>query len=151
MTGAGMTNDLERNKRLTREFIAAIARCDTAAIVGAYAEDGRVVTMGNTLISGAYDKSAIAATAGGVLQAFPDGFEFTIHAMTAEDDRVAVEAESHARHVSGKPYNNHYHFLFRWRDGQLVELKEYMDTEHVTDVICGGERRKDQDARGAAA
>jgi ketosteroid isomerase-like protein len=107
--------------------------------------------MGNTLISGAYDKPAIAAMAAGVLQAFPDGIKFTIHAITAEDDRVAVEAESHARHVSGKPYNNHYHFLFRWRDGQLVELKEYMDTEHVTDVICGGERRKGQGTRGTSA
>ena len=134
-------DEIERNKRLTREFIDAIARGDTAAIVAAYADDGRVVTMGNTLISGAFDKPAIAAMASGVLQAFPERLRFTIHAMTAEADRVAVEAESYGRHASGRIYNNHYHFLFRWRDGRLVELKEYMDTELVTEVICGGERR----------
>ena len=137
-------HDIELNKRLTRDFIDAIARGDTDAILAAYADDGRVVTMGNTLISGAFDKPAIAAMASGVLQAFPERLRFTIHAMTAEGDRVAVEAESYGRHASGKIYNNQYHFLFRWRDGQLVELKEYMDTELVTDVICGGERRSTQ-------
>jgi ketosteroid isomerase-like protein len=63
-----------------------------------------------------------------------------IHRITAEDDRVAVEAESFATHVSGKPYNNKYHFLMRYRDGKLLEFKEYMDTELVTDVLCGGRR-----------
>ena len=58
--------------------------------------------------------------------------------MTAEDDRVAVEATSDGMHVSGMPYSNHYHFLFTWRDGKLLELKEYMDTQLVTEVICGG-------------
>lgn len=39
-------------------------------------------------------------------------------------------------------YQNQYHFLFRFRDGELVTLKEYMDTERVTDVLCGGQRRR---------
>lgn len=54
--------------------------------------------------------------------------------------RVAVEATGRGRHVSGKDYLNHYHFLFTWRDGKLLELKEYMDTEAVTEVLCGGVR-----------
>jgi ketosteroid isomerase-like protein len=129
-----------RNKELSRAFIAAIARGDTDAIVAAYADDGRCCTMGQTLISGVYTRDQIAAMAGQVLQAFPQGLEFTIHSMTAEDDRVAVEAESHGPHVSGRLYNNRYHFLLRWRDGRLVELKEYMDTELVTEILCGGAR-----------
>ena len=60
--------------------------------------------------------------------------------MTAEGDRVAVEAESRGVHASGLPYNNYYHFLFRFRDGELVRLTEYMDTELATDVLCGGQR-----------
>lgn len=134
-------SEIERNKRLTREFIAAVARGDTEAIVAAYAEDGHVVTMGRTLISGTYAKPQIAAAAKLVLEAFPQGLEFTIHGMTAEGERVAVEAESRGRHVSGQLYNNHYHFLFRWRDGRLLELREYLDTEHATQVLCGGRRR----------
>jgi ketosteroid isomerase-like protein len=132
--------NIEENKRLTLDFFAAMQRADADAIADAYADGGRVITMGNTLISGARDKSQIRQFAGGVLEAFPDGLEFTVHTLTAEGDRVAVEATSEGRHASGRDYCNHYHFLFTWRDGKLQELKEYMDTELVTDVICGGVR-----------
>jgi ketosteroid isomerase-like protein len=27
------------------------------------------------------------------------------------------------------------------RDGKIVRFKEYLDTEHATDVLCGGQRR----------
>src|SRR3546814_19309820 len=60
--------------------------------------------------------------------------------MTAEDDRVAVEAESEGAHVSGATYRNQYHFFMRFRDGKLTQFKEYMDTERVTDILCGGQR-----------
>jgi hypothetical protein len=137
---AAMESEEERNKRAVSAFFDAMNRGDSAFIVDSYAEDGEVVTMGNTLISGARGKAEIAQFAGGVLDAFPDGLAFTIHSMTAEDDRVAVEAESNGTHASGRPYNNHYHFLFRFRDGKVLRLSEYMDTELVTDVLCGGRR-----------
>jgi len=134
-------SELERNKQFARDFFAAISRGDTAAIVAAYTEDGGCETMGNTLISGFFDKAQISAAAGSVLGAFPQGIEFTIKHLTAEDDRVAVEAESHGIHVSGKVYHNYYHFLMLMRAGKLVRLKEYMDTELITEVLCGGQRR----------
>jgi hypothetical protein len=58
--------------------------------------------------------------------------------MTAEGDRVAIEAESFGRHVSGKTYNNKYHFVLRARGGKILEWREYMDTMHANDVLCGG-------------
>ncbi len=130
----------EANKQRTRDFIDAIGRGDAETISGTYAEDGHVHTMGNTAISGRYNKTQIREFAGGVLESFPHGINYTILNMTAEDDRVAVEAVGEGPHASGVPYRNEYHFLFTWRDGELVELKEYMDTEAVTEVICGGQR-----------
>ena len=76
----------------------------------------------NTLISGTFTKARIREAAGRIFEAFPQGIRFTIHAMTAEGERVAVEAESRGMHVSGKLYNNFYHFLFQFRDGQLVRV-----------------------------
>src|SRR3546814_2838324 len=67
--------------------------------------------------------------------------------MTAEDDRVAVEAESEGAHVSGATYRNQYHFFMRFRDGKLTQFKEYMDTERVTDILCGGQRPTRSDSR----
>ena len=130
----------ETNRRLTREFFAALGRGDVEAIVDAYDEDGSCWTSGRTLISGTLSKAQIRAGAGAVLEAFPEGLDFTIHAMTAEGERVAVEAESRGRHASGMLYNNHYHFLLEFRRGKLLRLKEYMDTELVTDILCGGQR-----------
>jgi hypothetical protein len=134
-------SEIERNKQIARDFIDAISRADTAAIVAAYAPDARVHTMGNTLISGVYTVDQVASMAGQILGAFPDGLRLFIRELTAEGDRVAIEAESDGRHVSGKHYHNYYHFLMRIRAGRIVEFKEYMDTEMATEVLCGGQRR----------
>lgn len=130
----------DRNKAAVRQFFDAMNRGDVAAIVDAYADDGCLRTMGETLISGTYDKAQITAAAGGIFDVFPKGLRFDILDMIAEDDKVAVEATSEGEHVSGQTYSNEYHFLFEFREGKLVSLKEYMDTERVTDVLCGGQR-----------
>jgi ketosteroid isomerase-like protein len=57
-----------------------------------------------------------------------------VHGVTAEEDRVAVEAESYAELIDGGVYNNRYHFLLEFEDGEIVRLKEYGDTHHVNDV-----------------
>lgn len=131
----------QRNKQLAQTFFDFLNRGDVPAMLDAYADDGFCQTMGNTLISGVFSKAQIAAAAGGIFQVFPQGIRFTIKAMTAEGERVAVEAESEGLHVSGKLYSNQYHFLMRFRDAKLVEFKEYMDTERVTDILCGGQKR----------
>ena len=40
-------------------------------------------------------------------------------------------------HVSGKPYNNKYHFLLKIKDNKILELKEYMDTQLAAKVLLG--------------
>lgn len=130
----------EANKQRTLTFFDALQRGDAQAIADTYCDNGEVITMGNTLISGTRGKEETRAFAGGVLSAFPEGLTFTVLQMTAEEDRVAVEATAKGRHVSGKDYSNHYHFLFTWQDGKLLQLKEFLDTEMVTDVLCEGVR-----------
>jgi len=58
----------------------------------------------------------------------------TVHGVTAEGDRVAIEAESHGRMLNGKVYNNTYHYLFVFRDGKICMAKLYNDTQHVAEV-----------------
>ena len=65
--------------------------------------------------------------------------KMTILSTTAEDDRVAIEAESHGRLVDGRPYENQYHFLLRFdADGRVVEFKEYFDTLYVFETLFDG-------------
>lgn len=131
---------VEQNIAAVEAFIAAMNAGDVPAIVDAYVPDGSVTTMGNTLISGTFDKAAITMAAGRIFEAFPSGIRFAVHAITAQDDRVAVEASSQGMHVSGREYRNQYHFLAHLRDGKIVSWKEYCDTEAITEVLCGGQR-----------
>ncbi|NQX87755.1 MAG: nuclear transport factor 2 family protein [Halioglobus sp.] len=133
-----MNNDT--NKTIVRRFFEAMNAGDVPSIVDAYAEDGCLQTKGNTLISGTFTRKQISQTAGRIFEVFPDGIHFEILDMIAEGEKVAVEATSKGRHASGQIYSNDYHFLFEFRDGELVQLKEYMDTERVTDILCGGQR-----------
>lgn len=135
-----VTSTEERNKQLVSEFFAILNRGDVPAIVAAYASDGYLQTMGRTLISGKFTRAQIEAAAGQIYQAFPQGLTFSVDAMTAEGERVAVEAHSRGRHASGALYSNEYHFLFVFSDGKLQLLREYMDTERVTDILCAGQR-----------
>ena len=133
-------SEVDNNKQLARELVEAMNRADTQWFLDNYADDVLVWTMGNTLISGKYDKAQVAGFADSIFDAFPNGIKFTIHGMVAEGDTVAIETESFGEHVSGKRYNNFYHMLVRFRDGKITLLKEYLDTELVTDVLAGGQR-----------
>ena len=130
----------ESNKALVSEFFAALNRGDANTVINTYAVNGNLQTMGNTLISGTFSRDQIAASVAGIFEVFPKGLKFTDLTMVAEGDKVAVEAVSVGEHISGQTYGNEYHFLFEFHDGKLLKLKEYMDTELVTDVLCGGQR-----------
>jgi uncharacterized protein len=128
------------NKDIVTQFFDALNRGDADFIVDTYSADGCVQTMGNTLISGVFSREKIAASVASIFDVFPQGLKFTALDMVAEGDKVAVEATSEGKHISGQIYANEYHFLFEFRDGKLLRLKEYMDTERVTDVLCAGQR-----------
>ena len=57
--------------------------------------------------------------------------------MTAEENRVAAEVNGEAVHASGETYNNQYHFLLIIKDGKILELKEYMDTQLAAKILLG--------------
>jgi uncharacterized protein len=61
--------------------------------------------------------------------------KLSLKRITAEDDRVAVEAESDGDLVNGKHYHNTYHFLIVVRGGKVCEVKEYNDTKYASDVF----------------
>jgi len=129
--------DIEKNRAAALKFLTALGKGDAVGMVEPMAEDAIAQTMGNTPLSQTRTKAEILEGAPLILAALPKGMEMTIHTVIAEGDCVAVEAESKGPHVSGKIYNNKYHWLFRMRDGKIVLAREYMDTQHAADVFCG--------------
>ena len=127
----------EDNKQLARDMIDALSRADEDWVREHYADDVRLWVTGSLPFSGTQDKQGALASMPAVLDLFPDGLTFMIDALTAEGDRVAIEAHSAGKTFRGDQYAQEYHFLMRARDGKIVEWKEYMDTEHARKVLVG--------------
>ena len=56
-------------------------------------------------------------------------------AMAAEGEHVFVEMTLRARTVAGEPYRNHYVFVFRIREGLIVEIHEHLDTLYAQKLL----------------
>ncbi len=128
----------EENKQLARVFLDALSRADAEAVRKLYAEDVRIWTAGSLPFSGQRGKAAALEGMRGVLGLFPKGLQFTIDALTAEGERVAIEAHSEGLTAGGHRYQQQYHFLLRARGGQILEFKEYLDTERARAVLVDG-------------
>src|SRR5262250_2328668 len=102
--------DVEANKGVVRKFFDFLTAGDVERLLALYADSFTCWTAGSLPFSGTHLKSEVAAMVQGVTAVFPDGWKFTVKALTAEDDRVAAEAECVGRHVSGKTYHQRYHF-----------------------------------------
>jgi uncharacterized protein len=52
---------------------------------------------------------------------------FTVDAITAQDDRVVIEARSRATLINGEEYGNTYVFSLRVRDGRIAWIAEHFN------------------------
>ena len=52
---------------------------------------------------------------------------FTVDAVTAEDNRVVIEAHSEATLINGEQYANTYVFSLRVRDGRIAWIAEHFN------------------------
>jgi len=55
--------------------------------------------------------------------------------MLEQGNQAAAEVESERTHVNGKTYANKYHFLITIEDGRMTQVKEYMDTLHLAQLL----------------
>jgi ketosteroid isomerase-like protein len=126
---------LEENKQLVRRFWAAFSALRMQDAYDMLAADATWWIAGELPISGTYGKAAFVELSSGILTEFPQGIVVTPKILTAEEDRVAMEAESLGTRVNGRVYNNHYHIQHVVRDGKLVAVREYLDTDHANRIL----------------
>ena len=67
---------------------------------------------------------------------FVGGVKPTFHNVTAEDDRVAVESEIAGTLPDGRIYRNVYHYLMWFKDGKVLRVKEYLDTQAAAEFFA---------------
>lgn len=123
---------IETNKILVTRFWEVFTSGNYDAVLAMLTDDATWWVGGTTALSGTYSKSEFAKLVGNIASMAPKGLRVTPKLLTAEDDRVAVEAESHAEINNGRTYRNIYHFMMIIRDGKFSAVREYLDTEHVT-------------------
>ena len=131
-----MSDLTDNNKKLVEDFFSILSS-GSQDYLDFYTEESIIWTAGENAIGGSRSKSEVVGFAKSVLDSFPDGITFNIVNLIAENDCVAAEVEGSAMHVSGKPYNNKYHFLLKIKDNKILELKEYMDTQLAAKVLLG--------------
>jgi ketosteroid isomerase-like protein len=64
------------------------------------------------------------------------GVDVSFGAVTAEDDRVAIEAEVRGTLADGRIYTNVYHYLMWFKDGLVLRVKEYLDTQAAAEFFA---------------
>lgn len=125
------------NKRVVLDFYAAGARGDIDACFALLADNVTWTNIGSTKFSGTYTgKQAIAENLMGPLFGqLKAGISSQIERLTAEGDFVVAQTSGTAETADGTPYNNTYCQVIRICDGQIVEVKEYMDTALIDSVF----------------
>lgn len=130
--------NLEDNKSLVKQFWVAFSESRFDDALALLSDDATWWVAGNTDLSGTYSKSEFGQLVAGVGESAEAGIEVKPTLLTAEDDRVSMEATSYGMMKNGKLYQNIYHFMHIVRDGKILAVREYLDTEHVTEVFGEG-------------
>lgn len=134
----GAAADLEANKQLVRDFLAAFSAGDADGVVASMTDDGTWWTARAGDATSPMPAEAFAERMRSIATVVRGGaIDITPHRFVAEGDAVAVEATSYAELENGRVYENVTHLAFVLRHGLVHEVREYADTEHATAVFRG--------------
>ena len=83
-----------------------------------------------------FDRKSYDAMVSSSGDLFPQGIKITITDAVADHDRVMLEAHGSGPLADGRIYANHYIFTFRFRDGMICEVAEYLDTAYAQGMLA---------------
>ncbi len=118
---------IEDNKAVVRSWFNAVNRGDEAEILTMLADDFVFQTMARQpeWLLYTWNREQFSKVPSSMSAVLTAPIQLKIVDMTAEGERVAVEAETDSEMLNGRRYNNAYHFVFKLRDCKLFEVREY--------------------------
>jgi uncharacterized protein len=119
------------NKTLVQEFFTALSTGPKATLP---LLDEKVIWWTAPAV---YNKAEWAKVETSVWESLATPVVVQVTTLTAEDDRVAAETESHGILKSGRVYANKYCWLFRIRNGRILRIHEHCDTYHAVKTYEG--------------
>ena len=125
------------NKDVITVIFAETAKGNGRPYIEAIADDAVWIGRGHNSWSGVYrGKEAILSDLLGPLSKLLDGRNTCIPTrIHADGDFVIVEAKGQNQLKGGRRYDNEYCFVIKMRDGKMIEITEYLDTELVSDRL----------------
>ena len=124
------------NKKVALDFFEYLSAGNMDAFFDLLTDDVDYWIQGSLEFSGTKSKPEMLTAFKEVFSMIDGGVKMTPKGITAEGDRVAVEAESYAKVTNGKTIQNTYHMLFVIRDGKISSAREYFDTLHMSQVLA---------------
>lgn len=128
------TPDLTTHKQLARQFIRAFGNGDTEKL-RAMLTDARFefeISASSTVLG----LDEFITMASQVKTNIRDGrTEFKILSLTAEEDRVAIQADGYSVTVKGDQYNNRYMFLVTIERQKITRITVYNNSKLVHDLF----------------
>ena len=127
----------ESNKQLVRDTWGAVTAGDVEGFMRRLADDVTWTFFGTHRFAGTISGkdelvTKLFAPLGDILA---EGIKVHIDTLTAEGDRVVMEAHGEAATKSGVAYNNNYCIVITVRDGKVAQVREYLDAELVTSIF----------------
>ncbi len=117
------------NHEIVRSFISAMS---DGNITGDLVTDDFAVWIVGTGIA---DRESFCSGMALLPKAFPAKLPFTIHSLTAEEDRVVAHFSAEGTLASGQVYRNDYLYLFRIRDGKVCYLHEFLNLDEMRGTL----------------
>jgi len=129
--------NIAENKQVVRRFYDAAARGDMDACFAVLADDVKWTNIGTTKFSGTYTgkQALLEQLLGPLFAQLKAGIFPTVENLIAEADVVVAQTTGTAETHDGVPYNNSYCQVMRIREGKIVEVKEYFDTQLTNSVF----------------
>lgn len=125
------------HKRLVGDVMEAMAQGRIRPLFDAMAEDVTWRWMGVSQWSRTFEgKQTVAAKLfGGATETLSPSSSVEVHCIHADGDFVVVEHSGRNEMPDGRRYDNNYCWVFRFQDDVIQEVREYMDTQLVTETF----------------
>jgi ketosteroid isomerase-like protein len=125
-------------ERIFGKVGGGFAPVDARLYLESMADDVRYMILGTTPLSGVFRgrDQIVDRIFRPLMERLDGGIELAPDTLFGEGDVVGMQAHGRARTKKGARYDNTYCFVFRFRDGRITEIAEYLDTELVQSALA---------------
>jgi ketosteroid isomerase-like protein len=125
-----------------RSLFANLENGRPEAFFNHVAQDVKWTVMGTHPLAGTYHtkENFLAHTFARLDKLLKEGVVLRVSNLLMDGDTAAVELESLSTALNGKPFDNRYCWIARFSNGTIVEVRAYLDSALVKQLIDENER-----------